>query len=59
MLQTLSLHQKGSGSHPSGLSEQDLHYATSLIGTGETEDVVQVAKALQDSTNQPLLKQTV
>ena len=44
-------HKKASGSCPSKLSEQDLHYATQLIGTGSA---VQVAKSLQDSTNQPL-----
>ena len=46
--------KKASGGHPSKLSEQDLHY-----GTGRAENAVQVAKSLQDSTNQPLSAQTV
>ena len=32
--------KKASGGHPSELSEQDLHYATQLIGTGRAENTV-------------------
>ena len=46
--------KKASSGHLSELSEQDLHYATWLIGTGRAENAVQVAKSLQDSTKQPL-----
>ena len=55
MLQTLSLYQN----HPSEFSEQYLCYATQLIGTGRAGNAVQVAKSLQDSTNQPLSAQAV
>ena len=51
--------KKASGGHPSKLSEQDIRYAIRLIGTGKAENAVQVTKALQDSTNQPLSAQTV
>src|ERR1700720_3159489 len=51
--------KKASGGRPSKLSEQDLRYAIRLIGTEKAENAVQVAKALQDSTNQPLSAQTV
>ena len=51
--------KKASGGHPSKLSEQNLCYATQLIGTGRAENAVQVAKSLQDSTNQLLSAQTV
>ena len=51
--------KKASGGCLSKLSEQDLHYATQLIGNGKAENAVQVAKALWDSTNQPLSSQTV
>jgi transposase len=51
--------KKASGGHPSKLSEQDLHYAIQLIGTGKAENAVQVAKLIQDSTNQSLSAQTV
>ena len=51
--------KKASGGCPSKLSEQDLCYATQLIGTSKAENAVQVAKALQDSTNQPFSAQTV
>jgi hypothetical protein len=59
MLQTLSLYQKASGGHPFKLSEQDICYAIWLIGTDKAENAVQVTKALEDSTNQPLSTQTV
>jgi|SRR5882762_1051354 len=51
--------KKASGGCPSKLSEQDICYAIQLIGTGRAENAVQVTKALQDSTNQPLSAQTV
>lgn len=46
--------KKSSGGCPSKLSEQDMCYALQLIGTGKAENAVQVAKTLQDVTNQPL-----
>ena len=51
--------QKASGGRPSKLSENDIRYATRLIGTGKAENAVQVTKALQDIINQPLSSQTV
>jgi len=51
--------KKASGGRPSKLSEQDICYAIWLIGTGKAENAVQVTKALQHSTNQPLSAQTV
>src|SRR3954464_9152659 len=50
---------KSSGGHSSKLSENDIHYATQLIGTGKAENAVQVAKSLQEVTNQSLSAQTV
>ena len=37
---------KSSGGHPSKLSENNIHYATWLIGSGKVENAVQVAKPL-------------
>ena len=51
--------KKASRGHPSKLFGQDIHCAIRLIGTSKAENAVQVTKALQDSTNQPLSAQTV
>jgi transposase len=50
---------KASGGRPLKLSENDLRYATRLIGTGKAENAVQIAKSLQELTNQSLSAQTV
>ena len=50
---------KSSGGHSSKLSENNIHCATRLIGTGRAENAVQVAKSLQEVTNQSLSAQTV
>jgi transposase len=52
-------YQKSSGGRPSKLSENDIRYASRLIGTGRAENAVQVTKTLQDILNQPLSAQTV
>ena len=50
---------KASGGCPSKLSENDIRYATQLIGSGKAENAVQVAKSLQEITNQSISSQTV
>ena len=50
---------KASGGRPSKLSENDIWHAVRLIGSGKAENAVQVAKSLQEITNQSLSPQTV
>ena len=50
---------KAFGGRPSKLSENDICYATRLIGSGKAENAVQVAKSLQEITNQSISPQTV
>jgi len=50
---------KASGGCPSKLSENDICYATQLIGSGKAENAVQVAKSLQEITNQSISPHTV
>ena len=50
---------KSSGGHPTKLSENDLQYASWLIGTWRADNAVQVTKSLQVLTNQSLSVQTV
>src|SRR3979490_1578951 len=50
---------KFSGSHPVKLSPANICHAVKLITSGKAEIVVQVSKALQTITNQPVTSQTV
>ena len=40
-------------------SENNIHYATQLIGTGKADNAGQVAKALQEATNKTFSVQTL
>jgi len=51
--------KKAPGGRPSKLSDTDIRHALRLIGSGKVDDAVQVTKALQNITNQPLSTQTV
>ena len=49
---------KLSGGRPTKLSSSNIHHGLCLISTGKAENAVQVTKALQDITNEPLSAQT-
>ena len=49
---------KSSGGHPTKLSSSNICHGPHLISTGKAENAVQVTKALQDITNEPLSAQT-
>ena len=50
---------KATGGRPQKLSENDLCYATRLITSGKVDTAVQLAKTLQEVTNQSCSTQTV
>src|SRR6266481_220325 len=50
---------KSSGGHPAKLSPANIRHAVNLITSGKAETAVQVSKALQTITNQPVTSQTV
>ena len=50
---------KSSGSYPVKLSPANVHHAVNFITSGKAETAVQVSKALQHITNQPVTPQTV
>jgi transposase len=50
---------KAPGGCPTKLSDTNIRHALRLIGSGRADNAVQVTKALQDITNQPLSTQTV
>src|SRR6266481_926630 len=50
---------KSSGGHPAKLSPANIWHAVNLITSGKAETAVQVSKALQTITNQPVTSQTV
>jgi transposase len=49
---------KPTGGHPSKLSPSNMRFAQRLISSGKADNAVQVTKALQSITNQPLSSQT-
>ena len=49
---------KSFGGHPTKLSSSNIRHSLRLISTGKAENAVQVTKALQDITNEPLSAQT-
>ena len=51
--------KKSFGGRPSTFSENDICYATWLIGTGKADNAVQVSKALQEATNKTFSVQTL
>ena len=50
---------KSSGGYPVKLSPANIHHAINFITSGKAETAVQVSKALQPITNQPVIPQTV
>ena len=50
---------KSSGGHPAKLSSANIDYARCIIRMGKVDNAVQMAKALQDVTNQSISAQTV
>lgn len=50
---------KSSGGRPVKLSSANIDYARRVIRMGKVDNAVQVAKALQDVTNQPISAQTI
>ena len=50
---------KSSGGYPVRLSPANVHHAVNFITSGKAETAVQVSKALQHITNQPVTPHTV